>query len=77
MVTTIQLEERIKNKLEAIKVHPRETYEEVIERLIRLSEEEEKGLSPQTIKNIEQALEDVKKGRVYPTKEVKKKLGIK
>jgi predicted transcriptional regulator len=77
MVTTIQLEERIKNKLEAIKVHPRETYEEVIERLIRLSEEEEKGLSPQTIKNIEQALEDVKKGRVYSTKEVKKKLGIK
>ena len=76
MVTTIQLEERIKNKLEEMKIHPRETYSKVIERLVNLSMEEEE-LSPQTIKNIEQALEDIKKGRVYSTKEVKKKLGIK
>ena len=76
MVTTIQLEERIKNKLEEMKMHPRETYSEVIERLVNLSTEEEE-LSPQTVMNIEQALEDIKKGRVYSTKEVKKKLGIK
>ncbi|MEM2990304.1 MAG: hypothetical protein QXQ02_03885 [Halobacteria archaeon] len=76
MVTTIQLEERIKKKLEEMKIHPRETYSKVIERLIRLSEEEEE-LSAETIKNIEQALEDIKKGRVYSTEKVKKKLGIK
>jgi len=75
MVTTIQLEERIKNKLEEIKMYPRETYSRIIERLIQLSSEEEE-LSTETIKNIEHALEDVKKGRVYSTKEVKKKLGI-
>jgi len=33
-------------------------------------------LSPETIKNIERALEDVKKGRTYSTGEAKKKLGI-
>jgi len=76
MVTTIQLDEKIRNKLEEMKVHPRETYNRVIERLIKISMEEEE-LSPQTIKNIELALEDVKKGRVYSTEEVKKKLGIK
>lgn len=76
MATTVQLEEKVKNKLENMKMDPRETYNRVIERLIQLSEEEEE-LSPQTIKNIEQALEDIKKGRVYSTKEVKKKLGIK
>ena len=76
MVTTIQLEERIKNKLEEIKIHPRETYSRTIERLIHLSSEEEE-LSTETIKNIERALEDVKKGKVYSTIEVKKKLGIK
>jgi len=36
-----------------------------------------KVLSSETIKNIERALEDVKKGRTYSTSEVKKKLGIK
>jgi hypothetical protein len=34
-------------------------------------------LSPETINNIERALEDVKKGRTYSTSEAKKKLGIK
>ena len=76
MVTTIQLEERVKNKLEEMKLYPRETYSSIIERLIQLYAEEEE-LSPQTIKNIERALKDVKKGRVYSTKEVKKKLRIK
>jgi len=76
MATTIQLDEEIKSKLEEMKIHPRETYNKVIERLIKSSEEEEE-LSPQTIKNIESALEDVKRGRVYSTKEVKKKLGMK
>ena len=76
MATTIQLEERIKNKLEEMKIHPRETYNRVIERLIQASAEEE-ILSLQTLKNIEKALEDVKRGRVYSTKEIKKKLGIK
>jgi len=76
MVTTIQLEERLKNKLEEMKMYPRETYSKVIERLMQVSMKEEE-LSPQTLKNIEKALEDVKRGRVYSTKDVKKKLGIK
>lgn len=74
MVTTIQLDEKIKEKLEEMKTNPRETYSSVIEKLIENEENEE--LSPQTIKNIEEALEDVKKGRVYSTKDVKKRLGI-
>lgn len=76
MATTIQLEERIKNKLEGMKMSPRETYSGVIERLIN-SDREDDMLSSQTIRNIEHALEDVKKNRTYSTKEVKKKLGIK
>jgi len=74
MATTIQLEERVKAKLEGMKIHPRETYSRVIERLIKYSGEEEE-LSPEAIKNIENALEDVKKGRTYSTAAVRKKLG--
>ncbi len=76
MVTTIQLEKKTKERLERMKLFPRETYNEVIIRLV-LTSREETELSEQTIKNIEKALEDVKKGRLYSTKEVKKELGIK
>ena len=76
MATTIQLEEKTKEELERVKLFPRETYNEVIIRLIMTSQEETE-LSEQTIKNIEKALEDVKKGRLYSTEEVRKELGIK
>jgi predicted transcriptional regulator len=75
MVTTIQLDEKTKHKLEKLKSHTRETYNDVIERLIYSKEEDEK-LSPATIKNIESSLDDVKKNRLYSTSQVKKKLGL-
>lgn len=75
MVTTIQIEEKVKNKLEELKAYRRETYNEVIERLIENNVDRGR-LSENTLKNIELSLEDIRKGRVYTTKEVKKKLGI-
>ncbi len=70
MVTTIQLEERIKNKLNELKLHPHKPYNKVIERLIHNASEDE--LSPQTIKEIESALKDIKNKKLYSTAEVKK-----
>ena len=75
MVTTIQVSEETIDALERMKLYPRETYEEVIRRLIEISREEEE-LSTETIQNIERALEDVKSGRLYSTEEVKRELGI-
>lgn len=75
MVTTIQVTKNTKDALERMKLFPKETYEEVICRLIETSEAEEE-LSTETIQNIENALEDVKRGRLYSTEEVKKELGI-
>jgi predicted transcriptional regulator len=75
MSTTIQLEEKVKEKLDEMKLHPRETYSKVIERLVG-NEVEEEELSPQTIKNIEESLDDIKKGRTYSHEEVKRRLGL-
>jgi len=75
MVTTIQVTRRTKKELQKMKLFPRETYEEVIQRLIEISREEEE-LSAETIQNIENALKDVKKGRIYSTEEVKKELDL-
>ena len=76
MVTTIQLDEKTKEELERVKLFPRETYNEVIIRLVMTSQEETE-LSEETIKNIEKALDDVKKGRLYSTEAARKELGIK
>lgn len=76
MATTIQLEEDTKRTLERVKLFPRETYDQVIKRLVR-NETDDEVLSPETVKNIERALEDVKAGRTYTLKEAKKKLGMK
>ncbi len=75
MVTTIQVTKNTKDALERMKLLPKETHEEVICRLIEISREEEE-LSTETIENIERALEDMKRGRLYSTEEVKKELGI-
>lgn len=78
MVTTIQLEEKIKRQLDELKNHPRETYNDVLERLVKMAiEESEEELGPQTIKNIQKSLEDIKAGRVTSHEEVKKRLGLK
>jgi len=75
MATTIQIKENLKKMLEGLKVHPRESYSSVIERLIE-SRIDAEPLSKEAIKNIEKALRDIKSGKVYSTSEVKKKLGI-
>jgi len=78
MVTSIQVEKETKKRLDKLKNYPSETYNEVLARMIYIvSQEDEEDLSPQTIKNIEQGLADIKAGRVYTSEQVKKKLGLK
>lgn len=56
--------------------HPRETYETVIARLLK-NTQEDNVLSKAIIKNIEDGVADIKAGRVYTSEQVKKKLGLK
>ncbi len=76
MVTTIQLEKKTKSKIDKIKVFPKESYDDVVNRLINVAEDDEGVLSKSTIKDIEEALDDVKKGRLLSHSQVKKKLGL-
>ncbi|MBI1973414.1 hypothetical protein HYS54_01245 [Candidatus Micrarchaeota archaeon] len=76
MVTTIQVQEATRDRLEKLKDHPRETFDELLQDLIALKEEENLELSEEAIKAIERSEEDFRKGRVYTTQELTKKLGI-
>ena len=70
--TTIQLSQDMKKVLEKMKLHPRETYEEVLERLL----EDLQELNEQTKKEIEQAIRDIKAGKYRTHQQLKHELGF-
>lgn len=70
--TTIQLSQEMKRVLEGMKLHPRESYEEVLERLL----EDLQELNEQTKKEIEQAIRDIKAGRYRTHQQLKDELGF-
>jgi len=73
--STIKLSKKIKNDLRKQMNHPGETYEGVIARLLKITQDD--VLSKEVIKNIEEGVTDIKAGRVYTSEQVKKRLGLK
>ena len=89
MVTTIQVDEGLKGKLDKLKIHHRETYNELISRIISsslpkkidvesLTESIEVLSDPEAMRDIAEALEEINKGNYgTPLEEVEKELGLK
>ena len=75
MVTSIQLDDKTKAKLEKMKMFPREPYNNVVTRLMKIAEDDDL-IDAQTIKDLENALADVKNGRLFSYKQVKHKHGL-
>ena len=72
MATTIQVSNELLNKLQMMKMHVKESYEDLIWDLI----EDRMEFSAETKKNIAQAEEDYKSGRTISLEELKKKRGL-
>ncbi|HLB67998.1 MAG TPA: hypothetical protein VJN63_05995 [Thermoplasmata archaeon] len=70
--TTIQLSTEMKKTLAGMKLHPRETYEEVLERLL----EDLRELNDQTKKEIEQAIREIKSGKYRTHQQLKDELDL-
>ena len=75
MKTTIQVSREVKELLDQLKLHPREPYDSVIRRLVE-SQLDEEPLSEESLRRLEEALEDLREGRVYTSEEVRRELGI-
>lgn len=75
MVTSIQLDDKTKAKLEKMKMFPREPYNDVVTRLMKIAEDDDM-IDAQTIKDLEDALADVKAGRLLSHEQVKRKHGL-
>jgi predicted CopG family antitoxin len=76
VTTTICLDPKVKEKLVSLKHHPRESYSSVIERLTNLAIDE-KPLSDEAIHGIEEALVDIKNGRLHSEEEIMKEFDLK
>lgn len=85
MITTIQIDNKIKEKLDNLKIHHRESYNELIARLITgcspqkmdkesLIETIEVLSDPETMRDIAEALEEYKRGEFVSLAELKKEL---
>ena len=85
MVTTIQIAEQTKSLLDKLKVHHRETYNELLKRLVNayqynagkgeLIDTLEILSSPNTMREIAEALESYELGKGKTLKQLRKELG--
>ena len=78
MATTIQLTEATRERLARLKARPRETYEEVLNRLLSLVPEgDDAGLYTQAFRvGLLDAMLDVREGRLVDHARVKRRLGL-
>jgi len=78
MATTIQLSPQTRDKLTRLKSTPRETYDEVLSKLLALVPEgDEEGLYTQPFRvGLLSARLDLKEGRVVDHERVKRRLGL-
>ncbi len=78
MATTIQLSAETRERLARLKASPRETYEEVLNRLLALVPEgDEEGLYTQAFRvGLLDAMLDVREGRLVDHEQVKRRLGL-
>lgn len=73
--SSIYIREDLKKQLNNLKRNPKESYNDVIERLVNLTIDDE-PLSAEAIKGLEESLDDIKRGNLISEEEIKKKYGV-
>jgi len=72
MVTTIQIKEDVKASLDRMKMFERETYNDVLERLL----EDTRELNEDTKKDIQKAIKEIESGKFKTHKQLKTEMGF-
>ena len=72
MVTTIQISEKLLEQLKKMKIHEKESYEDIILDLI----EDRLEISDETKKEIEDSRKEIKEGKTVSLEEIKRNLKL-
>ncbi len=75
MATTIQLQPETKSRLDELKIHPRESYDETLNRLLDIAYDPE-PLSEETLQQIEEGIADIRAGRLRSLEDIALELGL-
>jgi predicted transcriptional regulator len=73
--TTIQINTDTLERLKSMRMHQKQSYDELLNNII--DEVEEETLSDTEINDIKKSLEEIKEGKVYSIEQVAKELGVK
>ena len=84
MATTIQIEEKVKSKLDKLKVHPRESYNELIEKMADRYNFDEESLQetieilsdPEAMRELAEAIDCMNKGKGKSLEQFRKELKL-
>ena len=69
----VEINPKVRDRLDHLKLHPEESYSDVIDPLASIALDEE-PLDPETQEKIAQALKDLKEGRSFTSQEISKML---
>jgi len=73
--STISLRADLKDQLTDLKRHLKESYNDVIERLLALAVDEA-PVNEETLAGIKKSIREIRKGNLIPKKEVMEKYGV-
>ncbi len=73
--SVVRVGERTKARLDRLKLHPRETYDDVIARLTDIAIDDE-PLSDETLEHLRRSEEDIKAGRTRRLADIARDLDI-
>lgn len=73
--TTLRVETKLKNELDRFKNFSRESYSDIIRRLVNIAKDPD-SLEEAEILQIQKSIKDIRNGRVLSLKEAEKKWGI-
>jgi len=84
MATTIQIEEKVKSKLDKLKVHPRESYNQLIEKMADRYNFDEESLQetieilsdPEAMRELAEAIDCMNKGKGKSLEQFRKELKL-
>ncbi len=74
-VSVVRVGERTKERLDRLKLHPRETYDDVIARLTDMAIDDE-PLSDESLEHLRRSDEDIRAGRTRRLADIARELGI-
>ena len=74
--TSIAVSKKSKDKWSKFKNHPNESFEDMINRILKSLAEDADLLTEKDLLEIEKSLQEIKKGKFITHKELKKKYGL-